>query len=265
MSKRGRTYAQSSSGRARARPRFSGARGRGKAGPSNLGSAAVGGRRRMNVRTAGFLGVEHKFYDTHLNNAVIVASTNASGGEQTPSATLSLAAPGQGDGASERDGKKILVESIQITGTVSIPGQDGLSQAKQMPAFFIALVQDTQTNAAKANSEDMFKNQAGATYQGTNPLKNLLSGQRFITHKIWKLNAAMGSMASPTVVDDMSINGQVIPFDCFKKLNMQVDFNGGTSPSIANVVNNSLSIVAFTDDNSWAALIRYQARIRFVG
>ena len=43
--------------------------------------------RRRNVRTAGFLGIERKFYDTALTATALTASTDASGGEVDPSAT----------------------------------------------------------------------------------------------------------------------------------------------------------------------------------
>lgn len=261
--KRSRSYAASA--RPSARARFSRPAGRGAAGPRNLGSGAVGGRGRQNVRSAGFLGIEHKFYDTSLTATTIVSTTNCSGGEVNPSATSLISTVPQGDDASTRDGKQILIESVQITGQIVIPPRDAQSQARTMPTFFIALVQDTQTNAAALDSEAVFVNPSADLGLGTNPLKNLLSGSRFITHKVWKLEAKMASMAEPTVVDDVSISGQSMFFDCYKKLSMRVDFNGGTSASVGNVVNNSLHMICFTDDNEWAAVVLYNARVRFVG
>lgn len=239
--------------------------GFGAAGPRALGIAAVGGRRRQNVRTAGFLGIEHKFYDTFQTAFTIVASNDASGGEVDPDSGVNISAPPQGDNASSRDGKRILVESVQINGQIVIPQRNGQATSDEMPSFFIALVQDTQTNAATLNSEDVFKNPSGNTTLGVNVVKNLLSGNRFITHKVWKMQAPMASLAAATVTDDLSVMGQLIEFELFKKLQMGVDFNGGTTADIANVVNNSLHMIAYTNDNGWAASIRYNARIRFVG
>lgn len=226
----------------------------------------TGGRRRQNVRSAGFLGIEHKFYDTFHTDTTIVATTAAAGGEIDPTgAGINISAPAQGDKAINRDGKRIMVESVQISGECTVAKQDGESTGKNSPNIFIALVQDTQTNAATLDSEAVFVNPSASSDLGTHPLKNLLSGNRFITHKIWKLDVPAAPMAAATVTDDLSMNGITIPFDCFKKLAMVVDFNGGTTADIANVVNNSLHMIAFVNDASWECVVRYNARIRFVG
>lgn len=258
--KRARGYKSASSGRAAGRPRYS----RGKAGPSNLGSGAVGGRRRQNVRTAGFLGVEHKFYDTSLVNCSVSAAANATGGECDPSVTSMISTPPQGDNASSRDGKRILIESVQIQGVVYIVAKNGNGVMQDYPMVFIALVEDHQTNAAILDSEAVFKNPGGVTGLAASPLKNLLSGNRFTTHKVWQLKLPL----PPTVaegVNDIGIMGQTIPFSMFKKLAMTVDFNGGTTADIGNVVNNSLHMIAYVNDGNWATKLSYNARIRFVG
>ncbi len=265
--KRGRGFSVKPSGRARARPRFSRAGGRGPVGPRNLGfnaTGAVGGRRRQNVRTAGFLGIEHKFYNTALINQAIATSTTAQNGVVNPTATSLISTVPQGDSSSERDGKKMMIESVQLNGAIHIPHRNGLSIGDDLPSYYIAIIQDTQTNAAAMVSEAAFQNPGASEILCTSPLKNLLSGNRFITHKVWNFVPPMPSMASEAV-DDNLIMGQIIPFDFFKKVSIIVNFNGGTTASVANVVDNSLHVIAWTSDNSWATTISYNARIRFVG
>ncbi len=46
--------------------------------------------RGRNIRTAGFTGIELKFYDTFLIAGSLTSPTDATGGEHNPSATISL-------------------------------------------------------------------------------------------------------------------------------------------------------------------------------
>lgn len=258
VQKRTRAYAKGSSG-GKSRARYSG-----RAGPSNLGSGAVGGRRRQNVRTAGFLGIEHKFYDTFLVDGSVASSLNATGGMVDPSATSLISTVPQGDTASSRDGKRIVIESIQVTGNVSSVAHSGLSVLDDTPEIWIALVMDTQTNAATMTSEAAFSNPGGALATSCSPLKNLLSGSRFQTLKIWNFQLPMPSCTANDTAQVL-IMGQSVPFDFYKKCEIVVDFNGGTTAVVGNVVNNSLHMIAFSSDSSWNVKINYNARIRFVG
>ena len=56
------------------------------------------GRRLANYRTAGFLGIEKKFYDTSVSAVALGAPTDATGGEFDPSTTSMITTPAQGDG-----------------------------------------------------------------------------------------------------------------------------------------------------------------------
>jgi len=67
-----------------------------------------------------------------------------------------MTTPDQGDGPSQRDGKEIAMLYLQINGQC-IP-QKKYSRSTQGCSVFVAIVLDTQTNAAQMNSEDCFKN-----------------------------------------------------------------------------------------------------------
>jgi len=55
-------------------------------------------------------------------------------------------------------------------------------------------------------------------------------------------------------------------FDWFIRLKgLKVKFNAGTTASIANVIDNSLHIIAFASTTDPQAKISYNARLRFVG
>lgn len=232
--------------------------------PKRFSSRSTASNRRRNTTTAGFVGIEHKFFDTFRVNSVIGASDDATGGVQDPSATVVISAPGQGTGPSQRDGKKILIESILISGVVILPDLNSQAAAFNIPSIYIAIVMDTQSNAASMTSELAFVNASGNILSAANPLKNLLRSTRFQTIKVWSITPQQPSFASDEL-NNLEIMGQTIPFEFFKKVSIPVNFNGaGTDASIANVSDNSLHVIAFSNVANYAT-ITYSARIRFVG
>jgi len=138
-----------------------------------------GSLRKRNVRTAGFLGIERKFYDTALTATALTAPTDASGGEVDPSATSMISTPAVGDGEQNRDGKRINILSVQVNGTVNLPAIANATTGFTPSRVFVALVLDTQSNAAQMNSEDCFKNTGATAALAANPMRNLLFGKRF--------------------------------------------------------------------------------------
>lgn len=220
-----------------------------------------GGRSGRNIRTAGFLGMEKKFYDTALVATAIASPTDSSGAEMDPSATSMISTPVQGTSEQNRDGKKIIIKSVQIDGRVNLPS---LINQTAVPAPFdvyVALVLDTQSNGAQMNSEDCFKNTSAAAALAAKPQRNLLFANRFrvIAKKQFILK-------HPTATYDgtnIEIGGDTREFHWFKKMNLPVLFNAGTTASIANVIDNSLHLIAFASASN--PTLAYNARIRFVG
>ena len=115
-----------------------------------------------NARTAGFLGLEKKFFDTAVAMVALTAPTDAAGGEidptALPGAVACLNAMAQGDGEQNRDGKKVVLKSVQVKGFVQKLGGELAAGPDSGTKVFVALVLDTQTNGAQLNSEDVFKN-----------------------------------------------------------------------------------------------------------
>lgn len=230
---------------------------------ANPGAVARAARSMLNNRTAGFLGVEKKFYDTTLAASAIATSTDATGGELDPSATSMISTPAQGDGEQQRDGKKIVIESVQVKGTVYQAVSANQTSGIQERQAFLALVLDMQTNAAQLNSEDVFKNLAGDAFGAVNPLRNLLQSSRFKVLRIEKINMPIPHASWDGT--NIEIGGATCSFDWFVKFpggGLPVNFNAGTTASVANVVDNSLHVIGFA---TAALSLTYNARIRFMG
>jgi len=215
-----------------------------------------------NAATAGFLGIEKKFYDTALADTAISSATALTGGVMDPSATSMISTPVQGDGEQNRDGKRIVIDSLIFKAHVSNSGTATEAVNGLPTKVFLAIVLDTQTNGAIMTSEACFKSLAAQAASNVDVMKNLLSGKRFriLKSQVFDLTqngayAAAANFASNGVARTVD---WYIPF----KGGLPVNFNAGTSANIANVVDNSIHVVAFT---TTSAELGYNARIRFQG
>lgn len=224
------------------------------------------GLRAQNIATMGLLGIERKFYDTALTSTALTAPTDATGGEFDPSATSMISTPAVGDDATNRDGKKINILSVQINGLVHNTAAEDVVTPIGNTRVFVALVLDTQSNAAQMNSEDCFKNTGASATLATSPIRNLLFANRFRVLKEQVFDLTPITLAQ-YAINAMSYNARSAKFNWFLKFpgGLPVNFNAGTTASIANVIDNSLHIIAYTNNTVTTPQIAYNARIRFVG
>lgn len=237
--KRGRSYSKSGPIKKRARYRAAG-----------------------NARSAGFLGMELKFYDTARAALALTAPTDASGAEADPTTLNCISAPAQGTSEKQRDGRKIVIKSVSIRGNVRTAAQANQTAADVASSVFVALVQDCQTNAAQLASENVFTNPSSAATLATAPFRNLEYIRRF---KVLKTKRIV--LPQPMMVYDgtnVEQGGQIIPFEFHKKVNIPVNFTS-TTEGVSNVADNSLHVIAYTDATSLAPELNYNSRIRFMG
>lgn len=221
--------------------------------------------RRRNMRTAGFLSIERKFYDTALASTAITAPSDASGGEMDPSATSMISTPAVGDSEQNRDGKQIVCLYLEIVGKIGTIGLEATTGVWPNQSVYLAIVLDKQTNGAQLNSEDVFKNLANTSLMATCPLRNLLFGKRFRILKEQVFNMNNNSLAQ-LAANDFSTNGLERSFKWFIPLrNLKINFNSGTTSSIANVIDNSIHVIAYTNSTTGAPFLTYNARLRFMG
>lgn len=236
-----------------------------RARAARRGVVARRARALLNRRTAGFLGLERKFYDTAVAIQAIPSPTDCSGGEFDPSATSMISTPAQGDSEQQRDGKRIVIKSVQIEGAIFQPKTTAQTSVDGDNQVFVALVLDMQTNGAQLNSEDVYKNLSGTAALAHRPTRNLLFASRFRVLKEWNLCLKPSVAANNAGATTVSQGAAREDFTCFIPMDLNVNFNAGTSASIANVIDNSLHIIAFTSSTAAAPTISYNARIRFMG
>jgi len=222
-----------------------------------------------NRRLAGYVGLEKKFFDTGLVGGVPSASATATSGEIDPTTIDCLNAVALGDGPTQRDGRQINMMSITVKGNVFIPAQADQTAADTMPNIFIALVLDTQTNAAQAQSEQVFTNPGASASTANQPFLNLENHQRFRVLKTVRIAAEQIAGCVVPVYDGSNIeqSGASVPWSMYVNLKqMKVNFlSAQTTSVIAAIADNSLHLIAFTDNTSTSAIINYNARLRFMG
>jgi len=221
---------------------------------------------KMNMRTAGFLGIEKKFLDSSISAVLLSAATGLTGGEldptAVPTAMLCLTAPAIGDTETSRDGKQIVGKYLEIKGHLQVAAQADQAAQDTQEVAFLACVLDTQTNAAQLNSEDVYLNSSANAAGNTCPLRNLLFGPRF---KILKSGTFV--MPVPSTSYDgtnLEVSGVSRNFKWYIPLNdLKINFNAQTTGVISSVIDNSVHMVGFSQQG--LALLTYNCRFRFIG
>lgn len=238
-------------------------RGRAMAGLGRKYARLLGARRLRRRRyNYPSIKAEPKHYETYLATTAVPSNNTFADLEFNPSATSLISTPAVGDSYNNRDGKKIIITQVEIKGVINLGAQLNQTAPPAGRHGWIALVLDTQCNGATLASEDVFMTPdptSAAVY--ATPFRNLLTGGRFriLKMKKWTFNNQTFSWDGT----NMEIAGNVRTFKIFKKLRLPVDFNAGTTASVANVQNNALHVLAWASDATQG--IAYNARIRFIG
>lgn len=224
-------------------------------------------RTLLNPRVQGFLGLEKKYFDTAIQATQVI--TNPAGftdGIYNPQLSFadsnSVSAPSQGPGPQQRIGKSITITGVYLRGTIFISSQQDIAARPNAFHYFVALVLDTQTNGAQCTSSDIFQNQSAGVSTIHVPLRNLINSKRFRI-----LKSEHGTVQANDYSSDGSswyTAGMAHTFDFFVPLELQVNFADASGSDIANVIDNSLHVVASSNYSGYS-FIEYNARIRFLG
>lgn len=226
-----------------------------------------------NLRSGGFLGMENKFLDVSLNAGVAIpAPTDCTGGEMQPDqgCTGCLSSPAQGDGSQNREGKQIIINKIFISGCVAYTVQQDKTDPFVCPTVWVALVLDTQANAATISSENVFTNPSGVAVCNVFPFRNLENTSRYrvLAHKTIHPGQTLVMTDHATTSATMSCDANNKHFTMSWKGKLKVNFKTTvTTANVSGVVDNALHLVAFASSstNSLPATMFYNSRIRFTG
>jgi len=204
-------------------------------------------RKPLNLRTGGFIGKELKFVDYSRSGGTGLANTwtlcNPASG--------ALNAVAQGDGESQRIGRKITPSSLHIRGVI-----DMNSSTSNTASVRVVVVKDLQTNAAALTPSQVMT-------PGLNGFRNLEYVSRFqvVYDKIFTLSPAVGWNSQANTVLS---NGP----DRYFRINLRCNdkdilFDGPTA-DISDIVNVAYSVIACGTTASGVGF-NYESRFRYLG
>lgn len=132
--------------------------------------------------------------------------------------------------------------------------------------YLVALVLDTQCNGLKPNSEDIFENISGQGENAINVYNNMEFSPRFRVLKRITLNSQDKSITQSDQAGVIVVNGSEVYFELIHDLGgLKTSFGTGTNSVVANIVDNSLSVVIYSSGQGTNPTVSYNARLRFVG
>jgi len=225
-------------------------------------------RALLNVRTGGYLGIELKFLDCAFNDVVIAQGTSDSTGlelQPTSGCTDCISIPAQGDGSSNRDGRRWTVKGAWLHGLVEFTAATADTEALPAPAICILMVLDTQANATAISSEDVLNNpssQPGGLFP--TPARNLVNSKRFrILAKQYIAPAGMSSFNDAAGTGTQAPEG---PYAVNLSWKGSLECEAiGSGASITVASGNAISILAFCSSAAFTPVFSGMSRVRFLG
>lgn len=212
-----------------------------------------------NARIGGFEGIEHKFFDTEVS-----ADAFTTLWASMEPATTNLTAMSQGDGESQRDGRKLSIDQIHVQGFVELPGGETTTDPPDGVVVRICLVLDTQTNGTTIVGTDVM---VGGKTNDCFGFQRLDNSKRFrvLWNKIITINEpALSHIAANlfSTCDQVRHFKKTINFNPPLQVNMS-----STTANITNVKDNSIHMIGVSTPFNAAIVPRlsYQCRVRFKG
>lgn len=216
-------------------------------------------KKPLNYRTGGFERLESKFVDYNFEQLDVSDDWNDAASD--PATALTLTACAQGDGESNRNGRKCTFTSIEVHAKLRLAPLRAQTQSPSSNRNIrVVMYQDTQTNQAQqGGGVNVFDVSASSQILS---FRNLKHNKRFKilydkTHRLEYSSGAGISASSDWVGDHKDI---VIK----KKLNMPVLFQS-TTAVIGSITDNSIHMLAITDAPGNQVAFAYTSRARFTG
>lgn len=236
---------------------------------SRLASAFRRGRlRRRNAVTAGYLGIEVKYYDTFKAATVLAApATPDNTARFNPATRLCLNAVSQGDGPTNRDGRKIRLRSLYIKGTIYREGLEAQAGSQEPISGYVAIVLDRQANASEIVPDQVYTSPQGTAFGNSCLFRNLEYSNRYRILRDQVFTFGGGPEAG--VTGSLNPAGLAKHFEWYIPLNFDTLFNteDPTNATIADIVSNAIGVVALATISAApnTLALAYSSRIRFVG
>lgn len=215
--------------------------------------------RRLNLRTAGFVGIERKFADFEANEDAFAVSWAT----MEDATAKSISAVAVGNTESTRVGRVYHITSLHMRGSVSTGSQE--SSGAPLNDFFcrIVIVWDTQTNAAQLVSGDvMDTGQAKSEYA----FRNLQNTKRFRILMDKTITVNLNNQVNEGAIDKFAAGQKKITWKFNRTFKKPIKvICSGTAAAIASITDNSIHVIGIASSIQSSPVLNYQSRIRFTG
>jgi len=213
----------------------------------------------------GQITAENHYFDTERSiTSIFVIQTGWTGTEMDPNTTamLTLFAPVVGNDIANREGRKVFVKKIRISGSISITEVSGVGTAQNPSNIRIIVYQDKQTNASNTNVAQLLMLSGNAT-DAVHMFQNTATLGRFKVLKDKHYILQNNAIANDTPGIALEIQGLKRNFKYNMKINQWVNYNGTNGGTVADVVDNSWHLIALTDLGTQDPKITYKVRTVF--
>lgn len=217
------------------------------------------------TRTVTRVIPERKYFESIRTGTFLLQSTTTwAGAELDPASLNCLFAPVQGDDIFHRQGRKVQVLQIKLSGQMGVPPQDGQITGDIASIIRLHLVQDQQSNGAQLNAEDVF----GAAVAGepTDMFQNTAFFGRFRVLKSIKFIMQNPNFIEHTAAASVIQQGLAFIFKMnikFKKP-VIVHYNSTNGGSVSDVIDNSFHLIGLCSSNELSPAIAYRCRTTFI-
>lgn len=175
---------------------------------------------------------------------------------------LCLCVPTVGSALNQRIGREITIRKVKIHGRLHVAPQIAQTGADSSCVVRVVLVLDTQTNSAQMTGAQLFNDAIGAlsTLQS---FQNPNNFGRFRVLKDKQFSFTNMNIAGSPTSGDVVQSGMNKPFKfsyVFPQ-GLKVRFNNTNGGTVADIIDNSLHLVAATDNGAIAPAIMYYSRV----
>lgn len=206
---------------------------------------------------------ERKYFDSERTSIAMPSSTTGwAGGEVDPATINTLFAPTQGDDYNNRQGRKVTVLGLKLSGHVGIAPQANATATDNPVIIRLHLVQDTQTNAAQLNAEDVFT--SGSASDPINMFQNPAFFGRFRILKSKKFIIQNPNISYDGTNMEQQGLGKMWKINHKFKKPVVVHYNGTNGGTVADCIDHSFHIVGLANNNDLVPLIVYKCRTTFI-
>lgn len=213
----------------------------------------VPNRGRNLPRRTGFLNIERKFHDVNVEQAEIAVTGSI---WQNPNNEASLLRIGEGNGESDRLGRKITLRTLHIRGELSLKPTVPESPDGAVVIRMI-IYQDRQTNGTAATPLEILQNVGPGTLRYYR-YRNLSNKSRFniLADVTRSMNSTFATTAGPGALSKhLAIN---------KTLNMPIQYSEeSTTGSLSTIRSNNIGILFLKSVGSAAISFYGTARVRY--